>query len=128
MMNTFDCAFIMTEAGEALSIGGGNKKIVDKMILAFNRDGLLRLEDIYSLPPVETDDTFSAFQIEVNSYSFGTLPYDLFETSYNDGWAYEFVFYHEHPSSPFFNDYMGWIYLDNAALQALNLPPYEILD
>ncbi len=128
MMNTFDCAFIMTEAGEALSIGGGNKKIVDKMILAFNRDGLLRLEDIYSLPPVETDDTFNAFQIEVNSYSFGMLPYDLFETSYNDGWAYEFVFYHEHPSSPFFNDYMGWIYLDNTALQALNLPPYEILD
>ena len=84
MMNTFDCAFIMTEADTSLFIESGNKKIIDKMILAFNRDGLLRLEDIYSLTPVETHHNYNAFQIEVNSYSFGTLPYDLFETSYND--------------------------------------------
>ena len=126
MMNTFDCVFIMTEAGETLSAGSGNQKIVDKMILAFNRDGLLRLEDIFSLPPVGTHSDYSAFQIVVNSYSFGILPYDLFETLYNNAWAYEFIFSHSTSSGWFHNEYMGWISLDNAALQALNLPPYII--
>ncbi|KKL98685.1 hypothetical protein LCGC14_1821950 [marine sediment metagenome] len=125
MMNTYDCAFIMTEADEALS--DQNAMVVDKMILAFNRDGLLRREDIFSLPAVENVLTYNAFQIIVNGYSFGTLPYDLFETLYQDAWAYEFVFSHSTPKSWFKNEYMRWIYLDNAALQALSLPPYVIL-
>ncbi len=117
--------FYQTEADEALS--DQNAMVVDKMILAFNRDGLLRREDIFSLPPVENVVTYNAFQIIVNGYSFGTLPYDLFETLYQDAWAYEFVFSHSTPKSWFKNEYMRWIYLDNAALQALSLPPYVIL-
>ena len=117
MMNTFDCGFIMTEEGEGL-VDTGNKKIVDKMILAFNRDGLLHREDLFSLPP-QVSYTYTAFQIIVNIYSFGTLPYDLFDTLYNNAWEYDFVFLSKVGSSFFFSQYMAG--LSPAILQVLNL-------
>lgn len=123
MMNTFDCAFIMTEVSENL-IESGNQKILDKMILAFNRNGLLRLEDLYSLSPDSTDEDTNQkpFQIIVNGYSFDALPYDLFEILYNNAWEYDFVFSHTTSSSNFFVYMKEKIYNNIEFLRILNLP------
>ena len=116
----------MTQADEGF-VEKMFRKTVDKMILAFNRDGLLRIEDIFSLLPADQISTiFKTFQIEVNSYSLGSLPYDLYETLYQNVWEYYFIRL-SILGSGIFTHYFNKISSIDGVLEALNLPPYVII-